>query len=228
MTAVIGIDCATQPGSTGMAYARTRPGGVTVLAATIGSRRQPPAQTIAEWLANEPIALLALDAPLGWPQPLGPALMSHAAGEPISARPNALFRRATDDAIADRLRKRPLDVGADRIARTTVAALSLLDELRQITGQSIPLAWTPFPGPGIHAIEVYPAATRRARGVANGRGSLAGLENEIVVPGEVVVPDSIDVRDALVCALAGADFVAGRALPPTDTSLAKKEGWIWV
>jgi predicted nuclease with RNAse H fold len=228
VTAVIGIDCATQPSSTGLVYARARAGRVSVLAATLGSPRQRPAQTIAGWLANEPAALLALDAPLGWPQSIGPALMGHAAGEQLTATPNALFRRATDDAIAERLHKRPLDVGADRIARTAHAALALLGELRQLTGQSIPLAWAPLTGPGIQAIEVYPAATRRGRRVPDGRGSLAGLEGEILVPAEVAVPDSVDVRDAMVCALAGADFLAGRAYPPTDVVLAKKEGWIWV
>jgi hypothetical protein len=44
------------------------------------------------------------------------------------------------------------------------------------------------------------------------------------------VPDlgrSADLVDAVVCVLAGHDFVAGRAMNPEDRSLAEREGWIW-
>jgi len=44
----------------------------------------------------------------------------------------------TDDEIFARLEKRPLDVGADRIARTVHAALALLEELGRLPGQPIP------------------------------------------------------------------------------------------
>jgi len=33
--------------------------------------------------------------------------------------------------------------------------------------------------------------------------------------------------DAVVCVLAGHDFVAGRAMNPDDRKLAEREGWIW-
>lgn len=52
-------------------------------------------------------ALLALDAQLGWPQPIGPALIGHAAREQIAATTNPLFRRTTNDSAADQLGKRP-------------------------------------------------------------------------------------------------------------------------
>lgn len=43
---------------------------------------------------------------------------------------------------------------------------------------------------------------------------------------EVVATD--DAFDAVVCALAGFDFVNGRCFTSEDLSLAKKERWIWV
>jgi hypothetical protein len=90
----------------------------------------------------------------------------------LGKEPNELFRRATDDDIKLRLGKRPLDVGADRIARTAAAALKLLDRLRRETGRPIPLAWTPDEDPTWRAIEVYPVATRIAHCAADHGGSL--------------------------------------------------------
>jgi hypothetical protein len=60
----------------------------------------------------------AIDAPLGWPKPLAETLIDHRAGLPIETPANAMFRRTTDLFIQRKLKKTPLDVGADRIART--------------------------------------------------------------------------------------------------------------
>jgi hypothetical protein len=57
--------------------------------------------------------LIAIDAPLGWPKPLAETLMNHRAGVAIETPANAMFRRATDVFIQQKLRKTPLDVGAD-------------------------------------------------------------------------------------------------------------------
>jgi hypothetical protein len=78
-----------------------------------------------------------------------------------------MFRRMTDDEIHRRLRKRPLEVGANLIARTAHSALKLLGEIRERTGLAIPLAWAPVEALPYRAIEVYPAATRSS-GAAQG------------------------------------------------------------
>jgi hypothetical protein len=96
---------------------------------------------------------------LGWPKALGEELHSHEAGESIRVEPNQLFRRETDLFIKREIGKQSLAVGADRIARTAHAALTLLDEIREVTGQPIPLSWKPGYASGLSAIEVYPAAT---------------------------------------------------------------------
>jgi predicted nuclease with RNAse H fold len=182
--------------------------------------------------------LLALDAPLGWPEPIGRILAAHTAGEPIGAAPNEFFRRETDRFIQRSLGKTPLDVGADRIARTAHAALELLESLRNRLGLAIPLGWD-LPLVGVSAIEVYPAATLVAHGLRSGgykkpeqvderRELLASLAALLDVGAHrALLERSADALDAVVCALAGTDFLEGRAMPPEDLALAKREGWIW-
>lgn len=82
-------------------------------------------RTLLGWVA--PVAtVLCVDSPLGWPADLGEQLISHVAGAELFGEPNELFRRLTDRDIHRRLKKTPLDVGADRIARTAHRTLARL------------------------------------------------------------------------------------------------------
>jgi len=227
-TTIIGVDCATQPEKTGLARAVWDGGAIVLQETACGSRQDLPAAIVARWLMGVDRALLALDAPLGWPLALGRQLVHHEAGQPLDADPADLFRRRTDRIIEQLLRKRPLEVGADRIARTAHAALQLLAAVSVKAGRPIPLVWSPGDLEPLGAIEVYPAVTRLARGVPNRPGALAGLESEFAADLSFLDAASPDVRDAVVCTLAGADFLAGRAIAPDDLALARREGWIWV
>jgi hypothetical protein len=40
--------------------------------------------------------------------------------------------------------------------------------------------------------------------------------------------ENADVLDAVVCLLAAADFLSGRAFPPTHPEQSQQEGWIWL
>lgn len=118
--------------------------------------------------ASGPV-LLALDAPLGWPTPLSDSVSAHRAGEPLAAEPDVMFSRETGRFIRARLGKKPLEVAADRIARTAHAALALLRNLRSPHGIEIPLARKPGRLPSrVAAIEVYPAATLIGHGIRSG------------------------------------------------------------
>jgi hypothetical protein len=124
---LIGIDCATQDSRIGLARGSLVEDRVIVDEALVCGKERSATQHVAEWLADAgDRALLAIDAPLGWPAPLGASLVTHRAGDEISVAANQLFRRTTDRFIQERLGKTPLDVGADRIARTAHAALRML------------------------------------------------------------------------------------------------------
>lgn len=93
MTALLGIDCATQPEKVGLALGELRDGIVHLLDCTTGSRQESPVAIVAGWLANREQAIIALDAPLGWPKALGACLHTHEAGVLMHAPSNDLFRR---------------------------------------------------------------------------------------------------------------------------------------
>jgi len=236
MIALLGIDCSTDPRKTGLALGELRGDVVHISQCATGSKDKLPAKIACEWLRGRDEVLIALDAPLGWPRSLGACLANHRAGSLIQADDtNDLFRRATDKAINDRLKKRPLEVGANLIARTAVAALKLLDEIRHSTGRPIPLAWAPEEKESWRAIEVYPAATRIGHRAPDKGGSLDGLKKLLdcsSVPPELM--KSEHAVDAAVCALAAGDFlrtptdeILKIAPPDHQRETAKIEGWIW-
>ncbi|WP_350343898.1 DUF429 domain-containing protein [Proteinivorax tanatarense] len=123
---IIGIDCATKSQKTGLALGHYENGTLTLKDATLGFTKTPIAQTIYKWINPDDKVLLAVDAPLGWPQNLGSTLTEHIAGEPLESDSNNLFRRETDKFIKRNVNKQPLDVGADRIARTAHSALAIM------------------------------------------------------------------------------------------------------
>lgn len=141
---LIGIDCATEDSRIGVAVAWFDNGKLTVLDAHLCGRETPVADVVTRWIADTTDrCLLAIDAPLGWPSPFANSLKMHLAGEEIACPPNEMFRRTTDQFIHRKIGKRPLDVGADRIARTAHSALRILGEVRRRTGAPVPLAWSP-------------------------------------------------------------------------------------
>ena len=205
----------------------------------MGSGAQSPAVVIAEWLADwDGPVLLALDAPLGWPARLAEALVHHQAGDYIDVAPNQLFRRLTDEVVKQRIGKQSLDVGADRIARTAHAALALMEELRRRLGRAVSTGWTPGQVDGVQAIEVYPAATLAAHGIASrgykadeaARRSIASALQErmrltIDIP---AIDERADGLDACICLLAAQDYLNGAVIPAAADPQVRKEGWIWV
>jgi predicted RNase H-like nuclease len=239
-TTIIGIDCATQAKRIGLALGGDDGATAAITQVLLGSMVDAVAETIAAWTTPGEPTLLALDAPLGWPAGLGRELYQHQAGAPLQGEANHLFRRHTDRVIKRTTGKLPLDVGADRIARTAHAALALLQALRQRTGQPIPLAWHPELNSGLQAIEVYPAGTLAAYGVdargykkregrAQRQALLRFLAQQLSLPQDcALMEDNDDALDAALCVLAGLDFLRGRAMEPDDLHATRKEGWIWV
>lgn len=235
---IVGIDCATEDKNMGVACARLAGRAIDILDVRVGDRAGSVLQQLVDSCASGEPTILALDAPLGWPAALGPALVSHRAGGRIPGEANTLFRRRTDAYIKDKLDRQSLDVGADRIARTAHSALRLLNDLAERLSTQIPLAWGPQIG-RLAAIEVYPAATLAGYGIPARaykdadaeparRAIVQRLEHLVSMrcASEILLRDA-DALDSVVCALAGADFLRGEAQPPDDPTLAAKEGWIW-
>jgi hypothetical protein len=103
----------------------------------------------------------------------------------------------------------------------------------------IPLAWDPETRPSVSAIEVYPAATLLAHGLrASGykkpdqtperREILAGIAAELGLDAVKECAIASDhLLDAVICVLAGKDFLEGRCVGPAERDVAMREGWIW-
>jgi predicted RNase H-like nuclease len=237
---ILGIDCATVPRKRGVSLAQfDERCSVESAAAHLSDAELVEMLALCKERGGR--ILLALDAPLGWPEPLGRRLMPHKAGESLPENAPALFRRETDRFVKRTYSVQSLDVGADRIARTAHSALELLGTFRKKTGSLITLADNED-FHGISAIEVYPAATLSVHGLQSRAYKnheavqarldiLEGLEAlgiEISQSARSNAAESADALDAIVCVLAGMDFLKGDAHPPEHPDLAAKEGWIWV
>jgi hypothetical protein len=239
-TCIIGIDCATVTKKVGLARGFLSDGELIIDQLTKPAARQSVCDVVADWIDPNIPTLLALDAPLGWPEALGQQLNVHSAGEVIPLDPNLLFRRETDRFVKRVVDQLPLEVGADRIARTAVAALKYLDQISKTIGQVIPLAWSNELDSSLSAIEVYPAATLKQAGFlsqgykkpghrAERKEILGSLcwHAEFEAETSIVIDDD-DVLDAAVCVLAGCHFLMNQCMRPENIELARKEGWIWV
>ncbi|NCB74153.1 MAG: DUF429 domain-containing protein [Clostridia bacterium] len=236
---VIGMDCATDAKKVGLAMGTYRDHGITLLETKLGSDGNSIAEIIMNWIHEGDKVVFAIDAPLGWPENLGNTLFHHLAGQALSVESNLMFRRETDRFIKKTLGKQPLDVGADRIARTAHAALKILGELQQANNK-MEMAWNPEKLNKMAIIEVYPAATLQCYGIRSDGYKEKGqqAERDEILNGLRKVMDfrcdsihmrqSADVLDSTVCLLAANDFLNGDVYFPSDLEKAKKEGWIWV
>lgn len=182
---LIGIDCAAQTSTLGLARAELTGDGLLVSGVCSEKYTHKIDEKISEWVKHcgSRGCLLALDSPLGWPAPMGHALVGHAAGEAtqpseaflganeVGRAANLLFRRNTDYVVEEHLKtpkrtsRPPFDVGADKIARVAHASLCFLARLRVALKIDIPLAWEPGAVDGVQVMEVYPAATLRVHGL---------------------------------------------------------------
>lgn len=244
-TTLIGLDAASQRDKFGFAIATYRAPLVQIEEAGCLAQGKPKgdqlsriASVIGAGLEYGRV-LIAIDAPLGWPRSLGQVVDSHRAGEATGMGKNEMFGRRTDQLVKAQGKPHPLEVGADKIARATHEALTVLSLLRQESGLALPLVWSAgFNGAGV--IEVYPAASLRAHGLAftgYKKPEHKSVREAIAARLEPRMPALIDhcagdsnAFDACLCLLAAADFIEGTSVgPPAEhEDEARKEGWIWL
>lgn len=235
---LVGVDCALDEQRLGLARGKLETdGSLRIERVTLGTAGESAAASVSTWIRGDGPFVIALDAPLGWPQPLAASLSQHRAGEKLDAARDMLFRRQTDRELRKALGRWPPDVGS--IARTGLAALELLAEIRSLAARPVPLAWSQAADSG--AIEVYPAATLLARGLAAGsykaktsagRKARSDLLQRLAAEWTLDVTEALLIEDpnqfdALLCVLAAADFARGACVEPTDRAFAKREGFIW-
>ena len=219
---LIGVDWSTVESNRGIAIVDYAEGVASLLDLAACSSRQTALRLITAAISSAPgPSLVAIDAPLGWPIGLSEALKKHSAGEGLQLGSDEMFSRDTDRFVQCTLNKRPLEVGANLIARTAHSANQFLRELRNATACAIPLLWSPQDLSGAGAIEVYPAATKI---VMKAQSAAVALE----LDHSVLECVSAHVEDALWCAVAGLHFVRGECTPPLDVTISQREGWIWV
>jgi predicted nuclease with RNAse H fold len=237
MLKLIGIDAAAQRAKTGDAIASWEGSSARIQSSGVMDGKGAALRELVDALRAHP-CLIAIDAPLGWPMGLREALATHSAGKRLSRMPDLMFSRDSDRRLR-KLGHRPLEVGAALIARAAHGALCLLDELREASGQELPLIWQPSVATS-GVIEVYPAATLKAHGhrstgykkleqTAERREIAAGLERSIIGITERCERRA-DEFDACLCLLAAMDFLDGGCVAPEPAELdaAQREGWIWL
>ena len=234
---IVGVDCSTDPKKTGLALASLKGATLAVLEARVARSREDIVDTVSGWLLKDTDSVLALDAPLGWPSSMGNLLAGHRAGCGIDVAGNMMFQRETDRVVHSELKKKPLEVGANLIARTALDALTTLTELgRKVT---LEMGWTPGNVTTRQVIEVYPAATLASRKINSSRykekdatNKRAAIFQELsldVSDTHTAAAVSVDhVLDAVICCVAAADYIQGDVIEPEDATLAQREGWIWV
>lgn len=246
-TWVIGLDWATQENARGLALGCVDTDNhLVVHKVERASKRKPTKEIVGSWLGDGKSALICIDAPLGWPIGLSRALWNHDAGCGIGTAPDTMFSRFTDTFVAGRLGKKPLEVGADLIARAALSAVQFLGLMRGPQYGLMPLPWNDRMINETSVIEVYPAATLCAWGIdpTGYKGNKGRSAREVIFDRIADVP-KIDCRakgvrnaccdkdhylDAVLCLLAGRDFLARECLKPSNDigHLIEKEGWIWV
>lgn len=237
---IIGVDCATDKRKAGIAYGEFS-GDIPVLKkVTVSQGKKEPADIISTIVEGHKPVLFAFDSPLGWPKEMAHVLYEHKAGEPISVDANSLFNRETELFIKKVIGKKPLEIGADRIARTTKWTLDLLDELRKKLEYDIPLSWNFNEILPASVIEVYPHATLLSRridtkGYKNNKNIdqrkdiLKELQNYIKIEANKnKITKTSHNLDAVICVLAASDFLRGDCIPPPEELSVEKEGWIWI
>lgn len=244
---LVGLDAASQRSKFGYALGRFDPDTTRVVvehAGLLGDADDPLLNHIAPFIRGGECVLLAIDAPLGWPDGLRQFLGDHIAAmpPPVSLRKDDCFRRHTD--VVVRRVKLPLEVAADRIARAAFEALRVLHELRVATELRLQLVWSPT-FEGAASIEVYPGATLAALGLSNAQykkpdqetsrtrmaGALVHAQLLETLPTEAKKRSmaSADVLDAVLCLVAARDFLMGECVSPDEAHAdqVRREGWIW-
>lgn len=243
---IIGNDCATQHKYNGLVVLDTIK--KEVISAQKGSNdKQKISEAIAEYIKEHKPnkILLCFDAPLGWPRSFSENVAIHTAGDAIidCNNINEFFMRKTDLFVYEELKKKPLEVTANFIARTTYSTLSTISEINE--HYNMELLWSSSKDFDLGFIEVYPSAWLISENLysngyekykkdSNLRESLLGIITKkynikVSNQNEEILINSDHIFDAFICTLCGMDFINNKCINPPliEEKEIFKEGWIW-
>lgn len=222
----LGVDLASRPEATGACLVEWgRTGAVARIAPA------PLDDAALTRLATD-ADVVAIDAPLGWPDGFVAAVAAHHRGERWpSIELSPLRYRVTDLAVARQTRVLPLSVSTDLIAVCAFRAARLQRLLADRPARD---------GSG-RLVEVYPAGALRVWGITavgykrgSGAAVRARIVDEVVRRSPWLTVDAAALRrrdhdlDALLCALVARAAATGRSAgpPPEHAAAARREGWI--
>ncbi len=93
MTKIIGIDFSTDPKKTGISTGLFQERKVTIDSVITGKQTGDIVKYVADFISRgDDPALIAIDAPLGWPEGMGKALTGHQAGKVLPGIRNTFFQ----------------------------------------------------------------------------------------------------------------------------------------
>lgn len=236
---IIGLDAAVQDKNIGCVRGTYHNGSFTLTEKW--DRKGSLEDLIAGWVKESGQTVLAIDAPLGWPVTFRKILNTHCAGRPVETDPELFFKRKTDLNVRQRFKKWPLEISADRIARTAFFTLKRIGGIERRLEAELPLLWSMDELRDYGMVEVYPAATILANGfsVKGYKKDNTDIRNTLYdalkTGYDFSNPGALDLTsiehdfDAFICCLACIDFIEGQAVAPEviDRDM-KEEGWIWV
>ncbi len=166
-------------------------------------------------------AVLAIDAPLGFPEPfLALAAERRPAGPVGTHAENPYLHRAAERWLM-RHGLRPLSPLKDMIGSQATKAMHALARFAPVSTACG--VWSD--GVCLTAVETYPTGLRRSPGLRAEAAALAAG----VLRGARGLPERRDHEDALLCALLARRFALrpeDLAAPPPGTP--EREGWIWL
>lgn len=231
----LGIDLSADPGKTGACEVDWTTGTVTLLPRPTGDDQLVDAARRAD--------MIAIDVPLGWPDPFIDALVAHrqqGRWPPLSSPPPAdrtplRFRRT--DVVLQGHGSQPLSVSSDRIG---VAAMRGARIQALLTDAGVPVDRSGTTG---RLVEAYPAAALRSWGLPStgykGRANLDACRTLAVLVTERCGPLASaveacldgcddDALDAFLCAVIALAAAEGLTAGPSgdDLAIARREGWI--
>ncbi len=227
---LVGIDFSTNPRDCGICVLEG--GAITHIGRGSKAAEHP------DWLVGHcaEAAVVAVDVPFGWPRPFMEALSCYRIGDALDLPREQYRLRATDFWIKENIPPlQPLSVSTDKLGSTSIVGTKLLRALDNEGFRLSPRSAVPSAA----VVEVYPAASLRAWGLAHKNIETPTMLETLRKAFKLAIEDadreillrSRHCLDALVSALTAREYADGNTFYPPKyipDETIEIEGWIHV